>query len=295
MMYASFVHPFLHEVLPITITRVVFLDVGDVLVMGDVADLWQEFERFRPKALAAVAIEGGWSHLERERRWRISKEPQRTLKLRAASGTNYSWAQILNPAGISLWNLERARARNWTSVVLTTVRRIGTEGCTGGGCMTVVTQVFRRRPDLWHELSSAWHFYPETPWDRPWNVKQLQYESTGHHWPFALRDRRLPYGLLDSAPLVMENPCPPLPVLLATFVLPSWIGGDKLHIKRARTMGRRYVQFMNNRFFSSDMRCGTLIRALHASGPNKHERWAQELFALWGQAPREASAEDVVK
>merc|ERR1712110_1362028 len=167
-------------------------------------------------------------------------------------------------------DLQKARALNWTAIVHKIMKPLGPQGCELA-CMDVATQVIRRRPDLWYDLSSVWHFYPDTPWEP--RGEELE-SAHGFYWPEELRGRRMPFGLLSGMPLKLENPCPPTPLLLVSTVLQrrSELSSKQLldWVRRAYLIDKEgYAQRFYGSAFSPDVGCGSVIKLLHATGVNK--------------------------
>eukprot|EP00928_Gymnodinium_smaydae_P041994 TRINITY_DN28354_c0_g1_i2.p1 TRINITY_DN28354_c0_g1~~TRINITY_DN28354_c0_g1_i2.p1 ORF type:complete len:428 (-),score=95.99 TRINITY_DN28354_c0_g1_i2:24-1250(-) len=269
---SNVVQVLLHVALPDTVDRVLLLDIGDVLVLGDVAELWSEFALLRPTELGAVAI---ISNLEKDRSNNMLGEhnPRRVRFVRK-DGLPYDLLTTLNPAGASLWHLGRARSLGWTKIVQDIMRPLH-HSCKVA-CMDIATHVFRRRQDLWRELSSAWHFQPDTPFYPEFS------------WDF--RQHFGPLGFLSAVPLTMENPCPFEPLLHASLALlgQESFTDQQLEFAKLRvaSMTQNYTAAVaHQKYFSSDLRCGSSIKLVHASGNVKFSAWWQHLFRTWGAEP----------
>jgi len=78
-----------HELLPAHVDRVIAMDLGDVLVLDDIADLWAQFDTFEKHHVFAAAHISALSHVN---------------------------------GGLALYDLSRMRARNWTSLALRAAR-----------------------------------------------------------------------------------------------------------------------------------------------------------------------------
>merc|ERR1712159_256857 len=88
---------------------------------------------------------------------------------------------------------------------------------------------------------------------------------------------------------IMENPCPPAPLLLASRVLMGRLNNmepeEYVHYysARSRMMSHDYVfKFGHFKFFSSDLSCGSPVKLVHASGRGKDSQWWRTLCAIWG-------------
>merc|ERR1712086_991675 len=97
-----------------------------------------------------------------------------------------------------------------------------------------------------------------------------------------------PLGFLSSVPMEMEIPCPPTPLILVTNILNGRLTGipeEQLrdHADRARSMSNNYLgKFGHKKYFSSDMRCGSPVKLLHATGFSKQDVFWQNVFNKWG-------------
>eukprot|EP00927_Polykrikos_kofoidii_P043767 TRINITY_DN37861_c0_g1_i1.p1 TRINITY_DN37861_c0_g1~~TRINITY_DN37861_c0_g1_i1.p1 ORF type:complete len:889 (-),score=98.77 TRINITY_DN37861_c0_g1_i1:41-2635(-) len=128
-----------HEILPSDIERVLALDLGDVLVFDDVADLWARFNDFEEHHMLAAAHVKALHHVN---------------------------------GGVVLYDLSRMRTRNFTEAVLRAARD-GAPDCIHD--QSVLNKLHLRRDDFGYTgpsplmvLPCRWHMVPSTEWQLHW-------------------------------------------------------------------------------------------------------------------------------
>ncbi|CAE7218674.1 unnamed protein product, partial [Symbiodinium natans] len=132
-----------HELLPSDVERVIAMDLGDVLVMDDIADLWAQFDTFEKHHIFAAAHISVLSHVN---------------------------------GGLALYDLSRMRSRNWTSIALKAARE-GLER--SGDCihdqslMNTIHLHSPGEPSPMQALPCRWMLVPATEWGMFWNSPEL--------------------------------------------------------------------------------------------------------------------------
>eukprot|EP00929_Paragymnodinium_shiwhaense_P077154 TRINITY_DN39713_c0_g1_i2.p1 TRINITY_DN39713_c0_g1~~TRINITY_DN39713_c0_g1_i2.p1 ORF type:complete len:675 (-),score=92.68 TRINITY_DN39713_c0_g1_i2:26-2050(-) len=249
---------FMHEVLSESIEKAIYIDIGDVLVFGDIAEFWGLFHKFTDRQLVGVALESG--------RFRT-----RASRLYSSGGRAFpGWHEDkwIN-TGVLLLDLARQRQRDWTGQVL----RLSWEDpdrCSQAD-MSLLGWAMLLQPEVWFEVPSAWHYVPSAYW-------QIAEHDLGHvakDWPKELRDFQLFPGLFGVRD--MRHACPQWPELVGSQVLVNQQAAQltapiaMLHGNTGRGL-----------YFSGDTACGQRVKLLHMVSHYKWLPWARKLLAWWG-------------
>ncbi|CAE8708571.1 unnamed protein product, partial [Polarella glacialis] len=254
---------FIHNVLR-DVKRVIYMDIGDVLVFADIVELWDQFELFSEAQLVGIASENG---------------------VGMKQGYHYGGAEgeaWIN-TGILLLDLEKQRKGHFELELLRTAW--AEEKACALADMSLLGWLLQRNPDWRYHLSSLWHYMPSAHW----KASEYDVSWVNRSWPPELRGLQLFPGLLG--PSDMEHPCPMWYEVLgeATNALAyeHTANGDK---------GRETIRLMvedskldhlapnpwNSDSFTADCTCGARVRLVHFVSRYKWLPWARKLLAYWG-------------
>ncbi|CAK0857454.1 unnamed protein product [Prorocentrum cordatum] len=180
---------FTHLVLP-HLQRVLYVDIGDVLVFGDVAELWGLFDRFDEHQLVGIADENGVGFLHGER---YGSQKKRRGRARP------------NNTGILLLDLERQRQARFEEEAVR-VSWSQENACHQAdmsllGWILIQLGEQTMQPQWRFELSSLWHYMPSTEWQ----TADFDSSYVNRSWPAELVRFRLFPGL--RGPADVEHPC----------------------------------------------------------------------------------------
>eukprot|EP00438_Fugacium_kawagutii_P022056 Skav220167 [mRNA] locus=scaffold564:326407:328827:- [translate_table: standard] len=174
-----------HEILPTDVHRVIATDLADVLVLDDVKDLWAQFDTFEPHHVFAAAHITALHHVN---------------------------------GGLALYDLDRMRASNWTSIALDAARS-GLER--SNDCIhdqSLMNSIHLHRSPSegltpMKTLPCRWMLVPATDWQMFWNSPEMVLPE--------VRERRRYPGLVSASHF--EVYCPDLLDRLSgwTFLLSS--------------------------------------------------------------------------
>lgn len=117
-----------HEVMPASVHRALLFDTGDVLVLGDVYEMWRLFDKFNADQMVGMA--------------QVSV---------------FDMPLLVN-SGIALYDLEKMRAGNFTSRFQSVDCGVNKRSLLAA--QVAMDQLCRQSPELWFELPSAWHYIP---------------------------------------------------------------------------------------------------------------------------------------
>ncbi|CAK9101540.1 unnamed protein product [Durusdinium trenchii] len=239
-----------HLVLPHSVTKVISLDLGDVLVLEDLRNLWQEFENMEDHHLLAASHAVALSHIN---------------------------------AGVVLYHVERMRSRRFHELTLQAVhdqqRARYDPTCLRDQSIINTLHSFREEfgyqgPSPVMILPCAWSVFPTTEW--------LSYWNSPERWLPQLRERRRYPGMVSVTRL--EVFCPDeMDVLSAWAFLPM---SDVNRQERLRAYAL-YEGHKKERYCSADRsgrrccQCGEKVKLLHVAGDMKNWPSMQALLRAY--------------
>ncbi|CAE7842887.1 CMD1 [Symbiodinium sp. KB8] len=239
-----------HELLPSHVDRVIAMDLGDVLVLDDIADLWAQFDTFEKHHVFAAAHISALSHVN---------------------------------GGLALYDLSRMRARNWTSLALRAAREgLGRSGdCIHDqSLMNTLHLHSPGEPSPMQTLPCRWMLVPATEWGMFWNSPELVLPE--------VRERRRYPGMVGAGHF--EVYCPDPVDLLSgwSFLLSTGNTRQRLRTMSLLKGNQRLTQctkegtagFVHPRDVhpSRCCRCGERASLVHIPGDMKQWSFVDTLF-----------------
>lgn len=239
-----------HELLPSHVDRVIAMDLGDVLVLDDIADLWAQFDTFEKHHVFAAAHISALSHVN---------------------------------GGLALYDLSRMRARNWTSLALRAAREgLGRSGdCIHDqSLMNTLHLHSPGEPSPMQTMPCRWMLVPATEWGMFWNSPELVLPE--------VRERRRYPGMVGAGHF--EVYCPDPVDLLSgwSFLLSTGNTRQRLRTMSLLKGNQRLTQctkegtagFVHPRDVhpSRCCRCGERASLVHIPGDMKQWSFVDTLF-----------------
>lgn len=239
-----------HELLPAHVDRVIAMDLGDVLVLDDIADLWAQFDTFEKHHVFAAAHISALSHVN---------------------------------GGLALYDLSRMRARNWTSLALRAAREgLGRSGdCIHDqSLMNTLHLHSPGEPSPMQTLPCRWMLVPATEWGMFWNSPELVLPE--------VRERRRYPGMVGAGHF--EVYCPDPVDLLSgwSFLLSTGNTRQRLRTMSLLKGNQRLTQctkegtagFVHPRDVNPSRccRCGERASLVHIPGDMKQWSFVDTLF-----------------
>eukprot|EP00928_Gymnodinium_smaydae_P004051 TRINITY_DN11417_c0_g2_i1.p1 TRINITY_DN11417_c0_g2~~TRINITY_DN11417_c0_g2_i1.p1 ORF type:complete len:629 (+),score=96.31 TRINITY_DN11417_c0_g2_i1:119-1888(+) len=266
---------FLHELL-LDYDRVLAIDVGDLLVLGNLYSLWHIFEEFDPDDLFACAMETGQSM--------ISFGAQRGDAVEFWRSRGFDdLAKGLNP-GVLLMDLKRMRELNsngasWTLILLLAAEQVSRMSCGLDSTPQIAVLnsiVFNGGDALMKELSSKWNYIPVVHWEH------VAHAAQDAALPSEVLKSRLHPGLLPGGRFA--HACPEYSALVGEWTL---IANDDDELTRWHKKAKSYFETFTARrapgLYTSDLACGDAIVIVHFAGYSKTQPWAKLLLRYWAQ------------
>lgn len=286
----------LHELLPSHVERVIAMDVGDLLFLSDVQQLWGLFSNFTLVQMLGCALDSS---------------------AQAAVGTNFTealhfWerrglprtARGVNP-GVLLLHLGRLRRSQlpggggWSDVVLAAAREAARSGCSleWNPQMVVLNSVLLREglgKLAWFELPSRWNYVPEVHWELG------SHNAHDGGLPAELWAAKLHPGLMPGGRLV--HACPWHAELVGEWALLAASTELRLEwLRTAREYQEWFIELGAPGLYNAGVACGEEVSVVHLVGYTKLLPWARHFLQYWenrsgaclsGHAPCEGHRRD---
>lgn len=253
-----------HELLPADVDRVISIDLGDLLVLDDIRELWDEGDKLQDHQLMAVAHAVSLHHMN---------------------------------GGLVLYDTKRMRQRNFTNTVLRAARD-GWGTSTDQACLrdqSIINILHSSREKFGYEgpspamaLPCKWSFFPTTEWQPHWNSPEM--------WlPEIQKLRRYP-GIVSSQHI--EVFCPDKIDMLSAwaFIPVSSDRQARIRIYSHHEAAKHARYCSESRLGSGDERCckcGQKVAVVHMPGDLKEWLSVRSLLLayspVWKVAPEDDS------
>jgi len=274
---------FLHELVP-ELDRVVAIDVGDLLFLDDIKNLWAEFQNFNEHQVFGASLEVGPTQVS------YSHDASQDVAAFWAKRGLPEAGKGLN-SGVLLLDLKRMRkvligGVSWTGSLLKAAHRMnrfycGHEGMAEQALFSAF--VFSGGEAYWKELPSTWNYIPSIPWE----VDSNNFRSNK---PKQVLQRKLHPGLLSGG--CLEHACPSYAHLLGEW---TWAQPEDVatwFVQKAKSYYYWFHSLHAPGFYSENLTCGAKVFVVHFAGYTKLLPWARKLLRYWADGPDPAGFYD---
>lgn len=238
---------FLDAYVPPWVEKVLYIDVGDVLVLGDVAELWSAFDRIKAGQLFGAA-RMPWQ-LKEYKQWR-----RRYNVSFVAEGFGFN-------SGVLLLHVGRMRQANFAPALIASVWaavQIYRDHGQKLRMMDIMNLHLGRNPQQFFKIPCEWNYMPKPPFEGRWGAPIV--------WPAGVWHFMISHPGLLAADHV-EHRCPGKAELFASGVDVPEAAPGSYQLEHQDLRG---------------CRCGERARLLHAAGAIKMRPWVSYLLGHWG-------------
>lgn len=268
---------FLHELLP-DVDRAISLDIGDLVVLGDLCRLWRLVEWFSPSQAVAAAWESG--------PLQVAFGP-----LTGDHGASRFWARRGLPrltkgmnTGLLLWDLQRLRTLDvngstWTSAMIQAAGESASSWCGVDRIWeqaVLNTFAFKGGDAHVYELSSKWNYIPTVAWEL------ATHDASAAGLPEEALASKLHPGLRHGGRLV--HACPSYGELVGEWGATSESPEELARWARHAREYRLWFSHGAPGLYTQDLRCDAEVLVVHFAGHAKRLPWAREALNFWGGA-----------